>query len=452
MRIVIIGDGKVGNALTNQFFHDGHDVVVIDNNPDNINALPNTLDVMGVVGNGASYDVQKEAGVDESDLVIAATSSDEINVLCCFIASKLGAPHTIARVRNPEYNAQLEMMKEDLGLSMIINPERAAAREISRILRFPSANDIESFCRSHVELVEYKLGDDSPLCGMSLKDIYIKYHIKVLVCAVRRGDDITIPNGDFVLAPGDKINVTASPANIAAFFKAIGGLRAPVKSVMIVGGGKISYYLASQLLEMGMTVKIIDMDPEVCEELSQLLPRASIILGDATEKEFLLEEGINDFDAFVALTGFDEMNIIISMYASAKGVGKVISKVHRLAFPEVIEHSGIESVISPKLITASQISSYVRAMQNSIMINKVESLRRIIDNRVEALEFIIHNDASYVGIPLKDLHFCANILIAAIVRRGKVIIPGGNDCFERGDSVIVISTVYNLQDLSDVFM
>jgi len=450
MRIVIIGDGKVGNALTEQFCRDGHDVVVIDNNAENINQLPNLYDAIGVVGNGASYNVQLEAGVKESDLVVAATSSDEINVLSCFVASKLGAPHTIARVRNPSYGAQLEMMKEELGLSMIINPERAAAREISRILRFPSANDIESFCRGQVELVEYKLGDDSLLSGMSLKEMYHHYKIKILVCAVQRGEDITIPNGDFVLAAGDRINITASPANIAAFFKAIGGLHAPVKSVMIVGGGKISYYLTLQLLEMGMRVKIIDNDPAVCEELSETLPKAAIVLGDASEKDLLLEEGISEFDAFVALTGFDEMNIIISMYASAKGVGKVITKVHRLAFPEVIENSGIESVISPKLITASQISSYVRAMQNSISINKVESLRRIVNNRVEALEFIIRSDAPYVGVPLKDLSFKPNVLIAAIVRNGKTIVPGGTDTLEHGDSVIVISTTVRPLEFSDI--
>ena len=451
MNIVVIGAGKVGSTLASQLVKEGHEVVVIDTNEQRLNDLQNSLDIMTLCGNGASSDILKEAEVDTCDLVIAATSADEVNILACFIARQIGASKTIARVRNPEYRSQLEMMKEELGLSMIVNPELSAANEISRILRFPSANDVELFCRGHVELVDYTIGRECPLCGLALKDIYGAYKIKVLICAVRRGDDITIPKGDFVLQEGDKINITASPKNIHDFFQAIGSFKRPVQSVMIVGGSMIAYYLAKQLTDMGIHVKIVEQNQKRCEELSELLPKVSIVCADATEKDILLEEGIMDFDGFVALTGLDEMNIIYGMYAKAKNVNKVVTKVHHLSFPEVIENSGIESVVSPKLITAERISSYVRAVQNSYSKNKVESLRRIVDNRIEALEFIVHDDADYIGVPLKDLPIRKDVLVAAIVRQGHAIIPGGFDCIEKGDSVVVItSEMAAIEELDDI--
>ncbi len=452
MRIVIIGAGKVGSTLAFQLVKEGHEVLVVDTDQDRLNELQNMTDIMTLCGNGASTEILGEAEVDSSDLVIAATSADEVNILACFIARKKGAQKTIARVRNPEYRNQLEMMKDELGLSMIVNPELSAANEISRILRFPSANDVELFCRGHVELVDYTIGKGSPLCDLALKDIYGKYKIKVLICAVRRGEDITIPKGDFILREGDKINITASPKNIHDFFEAIGSFKKPVKNVMIVGGSMIAFYLAHQLIyDMRIGVKIIEQNPKRCEELSEMLPKASIVCANATEKDVLLEEGIMDFDGFVALTGLDEMNIIYGMYAKAKKVEKVITKVHHLSFPEVIENSGIESVVSPKLITAERISSYVRAIQNSYSKNKVESLRRIVDNRIEALEFIVREEADYVGVPLKDLPIRENILVAAIVRNGMAIIPGGFDEIRKGDSVVVITEgITTIDELDDI--
>lgn len=451
MNIVVIGAGKVGSTLASQLVKEGHEVVVIDTDEERLGALQNMIDIMTLCGNGASEEILKEAEVADCDLVIAATSADEVNILACFIARQIGAAKTIARVRNPEYRNQLEMMKDELGLSMIVNPELSAANEISRILRFPSANDVELFCRGHVELVDYTIGKGSPLCDLALKDIYGKYKIKVLICAVRRGEDITIPKGDFVLREGDKINITASPKNIHDFFEAIGSFKKPVKSVMIVGGSMIAYYLASQLIDMRIDVKIIEQDAKRCTEFSEMLPKASIVCANATEKDILLEEGIMDFDGFVALTGLDEMNIIYGMYAKAKNVEKVITKIHHLSFPEVIENSGIESVVSPKLITAERISSYVRAIQNSYSKNKVESLRRIVDNRIEALEFIVREEAPYVGVPLKDLTISKNVLVAAIVRKGKAIIPGGFDSIQKGDSVVVItSELATVEDLDDI--
>lgn len=451
MRIIIIGAGKVGSTLASQLVKEGHEVIVMDTNQERLDELQNRIDIMTICGNGASKEYLEEAEVAESDLVIAATSADEVNILSCFIARQIGASKTIARVRNPEYRNQLELMKEELGLSMIVNPELSAASEISRILRFPSANDVELFCRGHVELVEYTIGKGCPLCDLALKDIYSKYKIKVLICAVRRGDDITIPKGEFILKEGDKINITASPKNIHDFFEAIGSFKRPVKSVMIVGGSMIAYYLANQLIDMNIDVKIVDMNTKRCEELSEMLPKASIVCANATENDLLLEEGIMDFDGFVALTGLDEMNIIYGMYAKTKNVEKVITKVHHLSFPEVIESSGIESVVSPKLITAERISSYVRAIQNSYSKNKVESLRRIVDNRIEALEFIVREDESFIGIPLKDLPIKDNVLVAAIVRHGKAIIPGGYDVIKKGDSVVVITPdIASIEELNDI--
>ena len=301
-----------------------------------------------------------------------------------------------------------------------------------------------------MELVEYSIDGESPLCGLSLLDVYKKYKIKILVCAVRRGDEVAIPSGSFVLKAGDKINITASPKNIYDFFKAIGSFRAPVKSVMIIGGSMTAYYLASQLIDMGIKVKIIERDQKRCEELAELLPKAAVACADATEKDVLLEAGIMEFDGFVALTGLDEMNIIYGMYAKAKNVSKVIAKIQHITFREVIENSGIESIISPKQITAERISSYVRAVQNSFAQNKVESLRTLVGGSVEALEFVVRDQSNFIGVPLKDLNIKKNTLIAAIVRHGSVIIPGGGDCIRFGDSVIVITAGMIIDELGDI--
>lgn len=450
MRIVIVGAGKVGSTLAFQLVKEGHDVVVIDTNEEKINDLQNMADIMTICGNGANEEILREAEVDQSDILIAATSADEVNMLACFIARHVGVSKTIARVRSPEYRNQLEMMKDELGLSMIVNPERSAAHEISRILRFPSANDVEIFCRGHVELVEYSIDAGSPLCGLSLMDVYKKYKIKILVCAARRGDEVIIPNGSFVLNAGDKINITASPKNMYDFFKAIGSFRAPVKSVMIIGGSMTAYYLAYQLIEMGIKVKIVERDLKRCEELAELLPKAAIAHADATEKDVLLEAGIMEFDGFVSLTGLDEMNIIYGMYAKTKNVSKVIAKIQHLTFPEVIEKSGIESIVSPKQITAERISSYVRAVQNSFAQNKVESLRTLVGGRVEAIEFVVRESSDFLDIPLKDLQTRKNTLLAAIVRQGRVIIPDGSDCIKLGDSVIVVTAGMIIDELGDI--
>ena len=449
MKVVVVGDGKVGYTLTEQLSREGHDVVVIDNNADALTDSINHLDVMGVVGNGATYAAQKEAGVDQADLLIAATSTDEVNLLCCLVAKKLGAKHTIARVRNPEYAEQLQLMKDDLGLSMTINPEYAAAREISRVLRFPSAIKIDMFAKGRVELVEVKLREGNPLVGLSLMEMQQRFGVRVLICAVQRDEELHIPSGDFRLKLGDKISLTGTPSDVASLFRSMGILKQRARSVIIAGGGRIAYYLARQLLEMGMRVKIVELDRTRAEGISERLPKAITIHGDAMDQNLLLEEGLDEVDGFVALTGMDEENILMSMYAAKRGVSKVVAKVNKLSLLDILGDSFSESIVSPKTITANDILRYVRAMQNSIG-SKVETLTRIVEGRVEALEFRVRAGSQVTDIPLKDLSIRKDVLIACIARRGQVIIPGGADSIREGDSVIVLTTIKQFNDLNDI--
>lgn len=449
MKVVVVGDGKVGYALTEQLSREGHDVVVIDNNAAALTDAINSLDVMGVVGNGATYSAQKEAGVDQADLLIAATSTDEVNLLCCMVAKKIGARHTIARVRNPEYAEQLQIMKDDLGLSMTINPELAAAREISRVLRFPSAIKIDMFAKGRVELVEVKLREGNPLIGLSLAEMRQKLGAHVLICAVQRGDELHIPSGEFRMRLGDKISLTGTPSDIASIFRTMGILKQRTRSVIIAGGGRIAYYLARQLLEMGMRVTIVELDRARAEHISELLPKAMVIQGDAMDQDLLLEEGLDEVDGFVALTGMDEENILMSMYAAKRGVGKVVAKVNKHSLLDILGESFSESIVSPKSITVNNILLYVRTMQNSLGSN-VETLTRIVDGKVEALEFRARTASRVTDVPLKDLSIRKDVLIACIVRFGAVIIPGGADKISVGDSVIVLTTGKRLNDLNDI--
>lgn len=449
MKVVICGDGKVGSTLSQQLSMEGHDVVIIDNNEKVVTQSMNTLDVMCIKGNAASRKVQLEAGVDHADLLIAATSGDELNLLCCLIAKKLGAKHTIARVRNPEYSDELRHIKDDLGLSMTINPELAAAREIARSLRFPSAIKVDSFAKGRVELVEFKILDNSPLLGRKLHELPKISRVRVLVCAIMRDGKAIIPDGNFTFEKGDKVTITAKPADIFDFFKAINIRQEPIKKVLIVGGGKIAYYLAQMLNDLNMQVKIIEIDEKQCNLLSELLPNAMIIHADATDQEILVEEGLLNADAYIALTGIDEENILLSLYALSKNVKKVITKVNRINFDDILANVGIESVISPKYITANQIVRYVRAMQNSLGSN-VEALSRIVNNQVEALEFKVCDKFRYHDIPLKDLKFIPNLLIACLTRNGNMIFPDGNESIHIGDSVIVVTTQSGLNDLIDI--
>lgn len=449
LNIVIIGQGKIGRTLTKFLVQEDHNITVIDINPKTIERVTEAYDVMGVEGNGASYNVQLEAGVNKSDLVIACTSSDEVNILCCLLAKKLGTKHTIARVRNPEYSNQLYFLRKDLGLSMIVNPESDAASEIFKLITFPSALKLDVFARGKVELAEIKIDDGNPLDGLVLSQLYKTYNVKILVCVVERDDGVYIPGGDFVLKKGDKIYITASHAELSVFFKLLKIYQHKLKKVMIIGGGRVCYYLASQLIAAGADVKIIEQDEKRCSELSDLLPKANIIFGDGTNQNVLSEEGFDDADAVVSLTGIDEENMIISMYAQKKGIKKVITKINRLSFVEMLNTVGLESIVSPKQISANRVLSYIRAMTNNES-SSLKTMYKIVDNKVEALEFEISENSDIVGIPLKDLRIKKEIIIGCIIRRNQILFPGGNDSIEKNDSVIVITKNQGLKNINDI--
>jgi trk system potassium uptake protein TrkA len=449
MKIIIAGCGKVGATLAEQLIQEKHEVTIIDKNASTLQSTVTSLDVMGVVGNAASYHVQMEAGIEEADLLIAVTSSDELNMLCCLIAKKAGDCHTIARVRNPEYNEEINYIKEELGLSMTINPEMAAAVEISRLLRFPSAIKVDSFAKGRVELMKIRIPEGNILSGMKISDISIQLKCKVLVCVVERGEEVTIPSGNFVLQANDKISIIASPEKAIEFFKKINIVASRVKDTMIAGGGTIAFYLTKRLIRSGMKVKIIEKDRDRCELLSDLIPEAMIIHGDATDQQILLEEGIDRMGAFAALTDLDEENIMLSLYAGKRPGVKLITKVNRPTFEEVIKDMSIGSVIYPKYITAELIVRYVRAMQNSFGSN-VETLYRIVENKAEALEFRVKENSKLIGVPLEKLDLKENLLVSCINRNGKIITPGGQDMINVGDTVIIVTTNRGLNDLSDI--
>jgi len=451
MRIVIVGAGKVGSTLTQQLSVE-NEVTVIDQKQELVENIINVYDVMGVCGNGASHEIQLEAEVGRAELLIATTSSDEINILACLVAKKLGVNHTIARVRNPEYEKQLRFMREELGLSMSINPEKAAAREIARVLRFPAAVKIESFSKGRLELVEYRLPENSALDGMRLADLYRNIRIRVLICAVSRKGETIIPSGDFVLATGDKIYLTSSPGQLAQFFRHLGAFRHQASSVMIVGASKICYYLALELLEMGMSVKIIDRDEQRCIQMSERLPKTLVIVGDGTDTELLREEGIEQTDAFVAITGIDEANILMAMSAAKQASQcKVIAKINRKSLVDLVSGEDmVDCVVSARSVTTDLIVQYVRAMQSASGV-KIKTLHHLVDGAVEALEFGVGDDVSFIGIPLKDLKLKKGLLMAGIVRRnGRIVIPSGNDVLEAGDDVIVVTNDTSLQDIHDI--
>ena len=451
MRIIIVGAGKVGVALTQQLSAE-HQVTVIDEHAQLIDNIINVYDVMGVCGNGASYGVQKEAETDKADLLIATTSSDEINILACLVAKKLGVEHTIARIRNPDDEVQLRFMREELGLTMSINPEKAAAREIARVLRFPTAMKLESFSKGRLELVEYRLPANSTLHGMRLSDLYKTVRVRVLICAVARGKETIIPSGDFQLQARDKIYLTSSPDQLSRFFRHLGVFRNRASSVMIVGASKICYYLASELMEMGMSVKIIDQSEQRCVQMSERLPGALVIVGDGTDSELLHEEGIEQTDAFVAITGIDEANILMSMCAAKQsGDCKVVAKINRRALVDLVsDASMIDSIVSARSVTTELIVQYVRAMQSASGA-RVKTLHRLVDGAVEALEFGVTEEVPFVGVPLKDLKLKSGILLAGIVRQnGRIVIPSGNDVLHVHDDVIVVTTDTTLQDIHDI--
>ena len=451
MKIVIVGDGKVGFALTAQLAQEGHDIIVIDNNKKVLQESAEQLDVMVVHGNGAGVKAQKQAGVEDADLLIAATSADEINLLCCIVARKLGSAHTSARVRNPEYVEQIYFLKDELGLSMTINPERAAAREISRLLQFPSFLKRDSFAKGRAEIVEMVIKEGSVLEDKLLSELYQIAKVQVLVCAVKRGGRAYIPDGSFRLMRGDRIFVTAPTHNLARLIKHLGLQTQKIREVILVGGSSIAYYLAMDLFLNGIRVKIIESQADRCLELAELLPKAMIIHGDGANQSVLLAEGIEKTDAVVTLTNLDEENFLVSMYANYLKVPKVITKINRTEFNDIFQDKGIDCVVSPKLLTANDIVRYVRAMQNKTGDSMI-TLHRIADDMAEAMEFPVTEETRHLGETLIKIRLRPNILIACINRRGKIIIPKGDDTIELNDTVIVVTTAeQRINELNDIF-
>lgn len=391
-----------------------------------------------------------EAGIQDADLLIATTNSDELNMLCCLIAKKAGNCHTIARIRNPEYSSEIRYIREELNLSLAINPELAAAREIARLLRFPSAIKIEPFAKGRIELLKFLIPEHSLLNDMRVMDVVNRLKSNVLICVVERGNDVVIPDGNFVMKKGDKISFIASHQESADFFKKAGVDNNIVKSAMFVGGGKLTHYLCRLLEDTKIKIKIIERDEERCRQLSELLPKAMIIHGDGTDEQLLLEEGIRQTEAFASLTGFDEENIMLSLYASGQSKAKLITKINKIAFENVINSLNLGSLIQPKMLTAEIILQYVRAMQNSMGSSNIETLYKIAADKAEALEFRVKEGSPILGIPLEKLKLIDNLLVACINRGGTIITPRGKDTVEAGDTVIVVTTHTGLNDLTDI--
>ncbi len=446
MRIVIVGDGKVGFALAEQLSLEDNDVVIVDSNAQALRRAVEKLDVMCIRGNGANEDVMREAGVDKSDLFIAVTSSDEMNMVCCLRAHKMGAGRIVARIRNPEYARSEKFISEDLGIHMTINPERYAASEISRLLRYPHAHSIETFAQNRVEMIEFIVAENAPVANISLKELSPKIPARVLFCAVERAGEVTIPGGDFVLKVGDHIHVAGEPAQMMAFARYMGHVKRRVRSVMIVGGSRIAYYLAAQIHEMGMRSLIIEIDEERCGELAALLPDAVIVAGDGTDQDLLEQERIDEMDAFVALTDRDEENLLAALQAKERGLPRVVAKITRMRNLRIANDI---SLISPKDLTANRIVRYVRALRNSEG-SDIEKLYRILGGQAEAMEFTAQHPLGLLGVPLKHVKLKKGVLIAAIVHKGHITIPFGEDVVREGDTVIIVTKGSMLMDLNDI--
>lgn len=449
LHIIIVGCGKVGVNLIEQLSKEGHDITVVDKDARKVQALTNIYDVMGVVGNGASYNTQMDAGIEDADLLIAVADSDELNLLCCTVAKRVGNCAAIARVRTPDYSKEVGYLREKLGLAMIINPELEAAKEAARILYLPTALEVNSFAHGQAELIKFKIPQGNPLDGITVA--YLGKHISnnILICAVEREGVIHIPSGNFTMERGDVISFVATRKDGKSFLESIGFKTNQVKNTMIIGGGKAAYYLANQLLHMGVSVKIIESNKERCEELSILLPKAIIINGDGTNEELLKEEGIEYVESFVALTGIDEENILLTLHARQVSNAKVITKINRITFKDVISRLDLGSVVYPKYITSEAIIAYVRAKKNS-MDSNIETLYHMFDYQVEAIEFRVDEESEVTNIPLEGLALKNNLLISFINRNGSIIIPSGQDCIMVGDTVMIVTTHTGFNDIRDI--
>ena len=449
MNIIVVGGGKVGYSVAETLSAEGHDITVIDQNPATIEHISTALDVICVQGSAANPETLQAAQVEQADLLLAATEKDEVNMICGIAAHRLGARHVVARIRDPEYLHQSAFLQETMGLSMIINPEYECAREISRLLHFPSAVRVDTFSNGSVEIVDHRIPEGGRLAGMTLRELPTAIGAKVLVVMVERGGEALIPRGDFTLRVDDRLSISGSTAELRRFFGRIGQYRRPVKNVMLMGGGRVAVYLTRMLLEGGVSVTLIERDAARCERLCDLIPGASIVCGDATRSEVLDEEGLPRADAFVALTGDDGDNIITSLYARSCGVPKIITKLNRDLFSGLLEGAGLDSTVSPKALVAQQLTGYVRALSASRG-GSMESLHRLADGKAEALEFLVDEDSLLVHKPLRELRLKKNVLISAVIRDGKSLIPDGSTELLVGDHAVVVSLSGRLTALDQV--
>lgn len=450
MRIIIFGCGKIGKTIIESLVDEGHNIVAVDRSKSVVDEVTTMYDVMGLCGNGVDSDTMEEAGVEDAELFIAVTGSDELNMLACFLAKKMGAKYTLARIRNPEYNDEsLGIMKQYLDLSVALTPEKLVAKEIYDNLRYPSSVKVESFSNRTIDIVELHIGEDSPFAGITLSELRKNYTESFLVCCVLRDGNVFIPDGNCRLCAGDRIGLTASRSEIHKLLRSIGLPSKHPKNVIIMGGGRISYYLTKMLITAGVNVKIIETDKDTCHDLALALPEATIIMGDGMKPEILLEEGIATTDAFIALTGKDETNILTSFFVAGQTLSTIISKINRTDLASSAEKMGLECIVSPQQTVSNVVSRYVRALQNSVGSN-IETLHRIMDAKAEVLEFKVNGEFQYSNISLREMKLKNNILIAGIIRGRKPIIPTGSDVILSGDRVLVLAAGHILNDLSDI--
>ena len=451
MNITLVGCGKIGQKIVENLSNEKeHDITVIDIRHSVIDEMVNTYDAMGVVGDCINAEILEEAGIKDTDILIATTGSDEINFTTCLLAKKMSDCQTIARIRKPEYRKTINLFKDDIGLALVINSDVAAAHEIARILKFPNAIQIDTFAKGRIEILKFRVPQNSVLSGLKLSEMGSKLNCEVLVCGVERQDNVFIPDGNFILQEGDLVSIISTYQNCSVFFKKIGIKSSRVKDTIIIGGGVTGYYLADILIRSGISVKIIEQNKDRCDELSDLLPKAIVINGDGTDNALLLEEGIEHADSVVALTNIDEENILLSLFARSKTKGKLITKINRIAYDEVIRKLDLDTIIYPKTITAENVLRFVRAKNNSYGSSNIETMHFILDGKAEALEFQIEEKSPVVGTSLLNLSIKKNVLVACINRGGKIIIPRGHDMIQIGDRVIIVTTIKGLKDINDI--
>ena len=451
MNIIIVGCGKVGFSLAEQLVREKHSITIMDPDEETLQRASDAMDIMTVSGSGSSAVDLRQAGAGEADLLVAAANSDEVNMVCCLLAKNLGTRYTIARIRNPEYISSLADLRRNLSIDMVINPENSTAIEISRLLRFPAAANIETFCRSRVELIGFRLQEDDFLTDKPLRELDPRVKsLPLLFCAADRDGEVYIPNGNFIPRAGDQLYVAGQPAALDRFFVLLGRYVSKAKKVFLVGGGKVSLYLAHILDKLGMQLKIVERDEARCRMISEKFPRAIVLCADGTDSELLESENLTSYDAFVALTDRDEDNLIISLYAMQRGLPKVITKCTRQNYAGIVRALGLDSIVSPKFITASHILHMVRGLQNSKG-SVMNSLHRIADGHAEAMDFTVAPSTRFLGVPLKDLHLKKGILLASIVRGQEIIIPEGSTCLLENDRVVIIARGGGILDLNDIY-